>query len=99
MAERFTVSSEDYPVYKLFVGDPSPKNAIAFEGSNKKRIAILMFLKNNGVYVGLPTCIELFDELASEFMEAKTSADQTKAIHDAESEASKIPDKLKRVSI
>lgn len=95
----FEISSEDYPVYKLFLGDPSPQNAIKFEGKNKKRIEILMFLKNNGVYVGLPTCIELFDELASDFMKAKTTADQVKVIHDTEAEASKISEKLTRVII
>ena len=58
-----------------------------------------MFLKSNGVYVGLPTCIEIFDELAAEFMDTKSKDDQNKVIATAETEMSKIPDKLKRVSI
>jgi len=93
---KFDISSDDYPVYKLFVGDPAPENAIPFEGKSKKRTEILMFLKEHGVYVGLPTCLELFDEFAAEFMTKKSGADQQKVIKESESEASKIVDKAER---
>ena len=56
-----------------------------------------MFLKEHGVYVGLPTCLELFDEFAAEFMAKKSGADQQKVIKESESEASKIVDKGDRV--
>ena len=56
-----------------------------------------MFLKEHGVYVGLPTCLELFDEFAAEFMTKKSGADQQKVIKESESEASKIVDKADRV--
>ena len=57
-----------------------------------------MFLKEHGVYVGLPTCLELFDEFAAEFMEKKTNEEQQKVIKEAEKEASKIADKADRVN-
>ena len=56
-----------------------------------------MFLKEHGVYVGLPTCLELFDEFAAEFMTKKSGSDQQKVIKESESEASKIVDKADRV--
>ena len=56
-----------------------------------------MFLKEHGVYVGLPTCLELFDEFAAEFMSKKSGSDQQKVIKESESEASKIVDKADRV--
>jgi hypothetical protein len=94
LGKRFDIESDDFPVYKLFKGDPSAENAIPYEGTKKNRVDILMFLKTNGIYVGLPTCIELFDEFASEFLEGK---DQEKTIADAETEVETITDKLQKV--
>ena len=53
-------------------------------------------MKSHGVYIGLPTCIELFDELAADFMENKS--DRNKIIDLTGNEISKIEDKTKRVS-
>ena len=49
------------------------------------------------MYIGLPTCIELFDELAADFMENKS--DRNKIIDLTGNEISKIEDKTKRVSL
>ena len=56
-----------------------------------------MFLKKNGVYVGLPTCIERFDEFAADFMTVETDPERKKIVSNADAESSKITDKLKRV--
>ena len=49
------------------------------------------------MYIGLPTCIELFDELAADFMENKS--DRNKIIDLTGNEISKIEDKTKRVNL
>ena len=49
------------------------------------------------MYIGLPTCIELFDELAADFMENKS--DRSNIIDQTGNEISKIEDKTKRVSL
>ena len=49
------------------------------------------------MYIGLPTCIELFDELAADFMENKS--DRNNIIDLTGNEISKIEDKTKRVSL
>ena len=58
LAQTYGVKIEDYPVYKLFRGSSDPTAALTFDGTVKKRTQVLSFLKQNGVYVGLPTCIE-----------------------------------------
>lgn len=58
LAKIYGIEKEDFPVYKLFRGSPNPEEALPFEGAVKKRTQVLSFLKQNGVYVGLPTCIE-----------------------------------------
>ena len=58
LAQIYQIEKEDFPVYKLFRGSTDPEKALSFDGSVKKRTQVLSFLKQNGVYVGLPTCIE-----------------------------------------
>ena len=52
-------------------------------------------MKQNGIYVGLPTCIEVFDDLAHKFV--KNEAKRSSTISMAENEASKIENETKRV--
>ena len=56
----------------------------------------MAWLKQNGVYVGLPTCIELFDDLAHDFVTSENK--QSAIISQAENEVSKIENETKRVS-
>lgn len=91
---KFDISKEDYPVYKLFNRDPMPTASIPYEGEGKTRRDILAWMKQNGVYVGLPTCIEVFDDLAHKFI--KNEAKRSSTISLAENEASKIENETKR---
>ena len=76
-----------------------PTNEISSQKSYDYVMASRIFdwLKSHGVYIGLPTCIELFDELAADFMENKS--DRNKIIDLTGNEISKIEDKTKRVSL
>ena len=56
----------------------------------------MAWLKSNGVYVGLPTCIEKFDDLAYNFVQNESK--RLSIISIAENEASKIEDETRRVS-
>ena len=80
----------------MFNREASPEAAIPYEGTSKTRRAIMAWLKQNGVYVGLPTCIEVFDDLAHDFVTSENK--QSAIIAEAENEVSKIENEVKRVS-
>merc|ERR1719276_7240 len=96
LAKIYGIEKEDFPVYKLFRGSPNPEEALPFDGTVKKRTEVLSFLKQNGVYVGLPTCIERFDELAAEFMNASTKEEKEQIQKKAQTAADKIEEKLEK---
>ncbi|CAG5098885.1 Oidioi.mRNA.OKI2018_I69.XSR.g16061.t1.cds [Oikopleura dioica] len=96
LAQTYGVKIEDYPVYKLFRGSSDPTAALTFDGTVKKRTQVLSFLKQNGVYVGLPTCIERFDELAADFMKSEKKGEKQEIQEKAQAAADKISDKLEK---
>ncbi|CBY12622.1 unnamed protein product [Oikopleura dioica] len=96
LAKIYGIEKEDFPVYKLFRGSTNPDDSLPFEGAIKKRTQVLSFLKQNGVYVGLPTCIERFDELAAEFMNASSKDEKEQVQKKAQAAADRIEDKLEK---
>eukprot|EP00118_Oscarella_pearsei_P024959 m.307205 g.307205 ORF g.307205 m.307205 type:complete len:288 (+) comp42017_c0_seq1:877-1740(+) len=66
LKERFSVNKEDYPVYKLFLKG----KAVEYSG-DKSADDLTRFVKQEaGLWIGLPGCLEQFDELAGRFMSA-----------------------------
>lgn len=70
LAEKYDVKKEDFPLLKLFVRDK--EEPVSYAGENFKADDIKKFIReNSGVYIGLSACVEKFDKLASEFIQAK----------------------------
>lgn len=69
MAEKYEVKTKDFPVLKLFrKGFPEP---MPYTGEWKADDIIQFVKSTTGVYIGLPGCIEKFDELAGEFIKIR----------------------------
>ncbi|KAK3084535.1 hypothetical protein FSP39_014883 [Pinctada imbricata] len=88
LAEKYGVKKEDYPVYKLFLaGSEVP---VTYSGDFKKSGDIKKFLmKESGLWLGLPACLEKYDKLISDFYKA-SDADKTKVIAQAEAEIASL---------
>ncbi|KAK7475668.1 hypothetical protein BaRGS_00033094 [Batillaria attramentaria] len=76
LAERFSVVKEDFPVYKLFIqGKPEP---VQFTGDGKASDTAdkvkKFIMKESGLWLGLPACLEEFDKLVSDFVKASKDA-------------------------
>ena len=61
----------------------------------KTRKGVFAWLKERGIYVGLPSCIEFFDELAAKFIE--NPGERENILKRTENEASKIETEQRRV--
>lgn len=75
LAEKYEVKSKDFPVLKLFKkGEDGKLGQETYKGDFKLD-AILTWVKSlTGVYIGLPGCIQEFDEIAATFMKSKGDA-------------------------
>jgi len=63
LAKRFKVKKEDLPVLKLFIqgeDEPIDYNSKDFQADSVKKF----ISSKSGVYIGLPGCLEQFDEVA-----------------------------------
>uniref|UniRef100_A0A646QHS0 Endoplasmic reticulum resident protein 29 n=1 Tax=Hemiscolopendra marginata TaxID=943146 RepID=A0A646QHS0_9MYRI len=70
LAEKYGVKKEDFPVLKLFLRgteEPIPYTGEEFKSDNLKQF----IREKSGLYIGLSACLEKFDKLAQEFMDAK----------------------------
>jgi endoplasmic reticulum protein 29 len=70
LADKFKIKKEQWPVYMFFPKDS--QEGVTFQGDKKNKDALLRFVRNQGVYVGLTGCVEKFDQLAKEFMADKS---------------------------
>ncbi|KAI0227619.1 Endoplasmic reticulum resident protein 29 [Lamellibrachia satsuma] len=96
LAKRYNANKDDFPVYKLFVQGRS--EPIDYTGNKKSSDEIIRFIVGeSGLWIGLPGCVEEFDELAKAFF--KATGDERKAIFDkVEKEAAAITDDKKKLS-
>ncbi|XP_005102188.1 endoplasmic reticulum resident protein 29 [Aplysia californica] len=67
LAERFGIKKEDFPAYRLFIKGNS-KDQIKYTGNSEDEGAIKTFvMRESGLYIGRPGCLEEFDRLVKEF--------------------------------
>ncbi|XP_041350337.1 endoplasmic reticulum resident protein 29-like isoform X7 [Gigantopelta aegis] len=69
LAEKFGVKKENHPVYKLFIqGRDDP---VDYKGNSKNADDIKKFImKESGLWLGLPACLEEFDKIVKDFFAA-----------------------------
>ncbi|XP_013403746.1 endoplasmic reticulum resident protein 29 [Lingula anatina] len=90
LAERFNVKKEDFPVYKIFLNGKEQKT---YTGSTTDSDAIRTFImKESGLWLGLPACIEEFDKLVKELYEAGTAEQKLDVIKKAQKASEKVTD-------
>ncbi|XP_015920565.1 endoplasmic reticulum resident protein 29 [Parasteatoda tepidariorum] len=88
IAERFSVSKEDFPVIKLFVEGKS--EPYSFTG-NVKADEIKNFIKKHSrVRLVLDKCLPQFDELAEKFMACKGKDEMEKVLSEAKELAAQV---------
>jgi len=68
LAERFGLKKEDFPAYRMFINGNS-KDAVAFSGDAEDEAEVKSFvMRESGLWMGRPGCLEKFDNLARELM-------------------------------
>lgn len=83
LAEKYKVNKDDFPVVKLFVsGKDDP---ITFTNEDFTADNIKKFIRSNtNIYIGLPGCLQQFDNLAASFSKAKDKDSKKSLLRDAE---------------
>ncbi|CAH1802198.1 unnamed protein product [Owenia fusiformis] len=95
LAERFGAKKEDFPVYKLFLEGQA--DAIDYTSNDKSVNALKQFLiKESGIWIGLPNCIESYDRLAKQFFSTKDLKERQDIIEKAEKEVGSINESQKQ---
>lgn len=92
MGELYSVTKEDFPIYKLFINGQL-NNPITYKGNVKSTESIKQFLvENSGLWFGLPGCLKKYDEIVKEFFKS----DRQKALKRAKDTEKDLPkeDKL-----
>ncbi|KAL4223166.1 Endoplasmic reticulum resident protein 29 [Mactra antiquata] len=98
LAERFKISTtkEDYPTYLLFLqgkDEPVKYTGDALDAGDIKKFV----MKESGLWLGLPACLEQFDNLVKQFF--KSSSEKKDAlIKQAEEEAGKLTSESDKAS-
>lgn len=72
LRERFGVSADDFPVFKLFNGEGEPTT---YSGDVTGDALKLWAKEATGVWIGLEGCVEEFDKIAIAYSEGSVSAD------------------------
>ncbi|ETO10714.1 endoplasmic reticulum protein 29 [Reticulomyxa filosa] len=68
---RFSIKKETFPQFRLFKAGVKSTDPIALTDKYITLSTLNLFLKSNGVWIGLEGCIEEFDLLAKELMETQ----------------------------
>ena len=84
LRERFGVSKDDYPAYKLFLKG-NVDNPVNYSGDSSADDLTRFVKLEGGLWIGLPGCLQNLDKLAAEFMAGdedarKQSLDSARAI-------------------
>ncbi|KAL3858492.1 hypothetical protein ACJMK2_013080 [Sinanodonta woodiana] len=96
LGEKYGVKKENYPVYRLFLkGKPE---SILYKGSATNADDIKKFImKESGLWLGLPACLEEFDKLVKQFYKA-SGEERNAIITQAEEEAKKLTAESEKAS-
>ncbi|KAM4709066.1 endoplasmic reticulum resident protein 29 [Discoglossus pictus] len=82
LGERFKLDKENFPYYYMFMnGDID--NPIVYTGPVKSS-AIQHWLKSKGVYLGMPGCLEEYDDLATEYIKSGNKEEREKLLKKAQ---------------
>ncbi|XP_064612893.1 endoplasmic reticulum resident protein 29-like [Liolophura sinensis] len=96
LGERFSVKKEELPVYKLFMDG---KEKATYSGDVKNADDIKSFLiQQSGLWIGLPACLENFDNLVKDFFKAGKKTAQEKVIAKAEEAIKELTSDSERTS-
>ncbi|KAM8961179.1 endoplasmic reticulum resident protein 29 [Pelodytes ibericus] len=88
LGERYKLDKENFPYFYLFV-DGDINNPEVYTGLVKTS-SIQRWLKNKGVYLGMPGCLEEYDTLAGEFLRATQKEEQSNILKKAQSKMADI---------
>ncbi|XP_052248541.1 endoplasmic reticulum resident protein 29-like [Dreissena polymorpha] len=98
LAERYSIpiKKEDHPTYLLFLqGQEKP---IRYDGDEKDADDIKKFImKESGLWIGLPACLEKYDELVKQFFKA-TAAGKQELVSKAEGLESTLSKEWEKLS-
>lgn len=90
LAARFDIKKDDWPEYRLFMQGKS--EPIAYTGDETRADDIQKFIiQESGLWLGLPACIEEFDELVKQFFQV-TGDDRNQVVEKAEKMKEAITD-------
>ncbi|XP_022108445.1 endoplasmic reticulum resident protein 29-like [Acanthaster planci] len=96
LAERFSVTKEDRPAYKLFLqGEEKP---IDYEGEVKSSSILEFVRERSGLWIGLEGCLQSFDKLAEEFVAAGGETERKRALEATRAEKEKLTSEEERKS-
>lgn len=88
LADRFDLQINDFPIVKLFVhGRNKP---IDFKGQFTFANLKKFLLENSDIYIGCENCLEIFDKIATKFLETEDLEERKALLKLAESEWSNI---------
>jgi endoplasmic reticulum protein 29 len=73
LRERFGVSKDDYPAYKLFLKG-NLDNPVNYSGDSSADDLTRFVRQEGGLWIGMPGCLQELDKLAAEFMSGDGNA-------------------------
>jgi len=93
LSERFNVQTSSFPVYKLFkAGSTTPIEYTSDITADSLSAFVKQELK---IWIGLPGCLEPFDKLAQQFMEASSEDSRNSLLSNSAALAETVSEKEK----
>ncbi|KAK3742779.1 hypothetical protein QZH41_013895, partial [Actinostola sp. cb2023] len=94
LRERFQLKKEDFPYYMMFLQDRA--EPIHYKGDIKENEMTAFVSKHAGLWIGLPGCVEKFDNLARKFFEDQSK--QSEVLSEAEATLRAITNEKQRTA-